>query len=634
MVITCEQCQARFRLADEKLKPEGTKVRCTKCKLVFTVFPQETLPAGLPADTTGFNREPGAGEEVAPLPVQVQVQAPAPVSVAATEPSTPPEPPPAAAEDSPADSNEMDLDFSGLEQSMGPGTAGNEPAEEFSFADTVVAAVEPSAEEGLAAEPADRTISAGIPTGSEPGPGELDFDATFAESEEPPAVIAPAAGPAEFAFDAELAQGGVETSTEGAAFDFAAAPEFSGPGEFDFAAEPQASTPGEVDFAATAETAISGEFDFATESQAAEPGEIGMASEPATPASGDFVFASEEAASGLSEFGFETEADGEPPAAVDETLPAAEAPSFEFGSGDSFESSALSAEPAFGEAEPSWDQPANQEGLSFDFDEPNFESQNQERVAKGRDEAGLSFGEIDFSDDDTDKTPSFGSEPDFSQAAMAPAPAPEPLPVPTPPPPPRPEARRLHSGEAPPPPLRPRKKSMSPALGIIALLLILCGAGGYYYFMGNGRPFIDRMLLKVKGEVPPAPVEQLIVLSIEGSSYVKNREAGQLLVVQGAATNNFPTARTAISVKGVLLDAAGKVLQQQTLFCGNYLDETKLRTMKYAQIEEAMNNQFGDSLSNINVSPGKTLRFTIVFRNVPKEMANINVEVVDSKPGG
>jgi uncharacterized repeat protein (TIGR01451 family) len=56
--------------------------------------------------------------------------------------------------------------------------------------------------------------------------------------------------------------------------------------------------------------------------------------------------------------------------------------------------------------------------------------------------------------------------------------------------------------------------------------------------------------------------------------------------------------------------------------------------MKYAQIEEAMNNQFGDSLANMNIKPGTVLRFTIVFRNVPKELANINVEVVDSKPGG
>ncbi|NJC86911.1 MAG: DUF3426 domain-containing protein, partial [Desulfuromonas sp.] len=154
------------------------------------------------------------------------------------------------------------------------------------------------------------------------------------------------------------------------------------------------------------------------------------------------------------------------------------------------------------------------------------------------------------------------------------------------------------------------------------------------YFMGNGQQFIDSLLLKAKGEAPSAPVEQRIGLNITGSSYVNNREAGQLLVVQGTATNNFTTTRTAISVKGVLLDAAGKVLQQQTIFCGNYLDEEKLRAMKYAQIEEAMNNQFGDSLSNMNVVPGKVLNFTIVFRNIPKEMANINVEVVDSKPGG
>jgi hypothetical protein len=70
------------------------------------------------------------------------------------------------------------------------------------------------------------------------------------------------------------------------------------------------------------------------------------------------------------------------------------------------------------------------------------------------------------------------------------------------------------------------------------------------------------------------------------------------------------------------------------VFCGNYLGEEQLRTLKYVQIEEAMNNQFGNSLSNMNIKPGTAIPFTIVFRNVPKELANINVEVVDSKPGG
>jgi hypothetical protein len=72
---------------------------------------------------------------------------------------------------------------------------------------------------------------------------------------------------------------------------------------------------------------------------------------------------------------------------------------------------------------------------------------------------------------------------------------------------------------------------------------------------------------------------------------------------------------------------------QQTVFCGNKFDDTALKTMSFAAIEEAMNNQFGDSLSNMNVAAGASIPFTIVFRNLPEGLANINVEVVDSNPG-
>jgi predicted Zn finger-like uncharacterized protein len=44
VVIECAHCQARFKLADDKLKPEGTKVRCSKCKEIFTVFPPADAP--------------------------------------------------------------------------------------------------------------------------------------------------------------------------------------------------------------------------------------------------------------------------------------------------------------------------------------------------------------------------------------------------------------------------------------------------------------------------------------------------------------------------------------------------------------------------------------------------------------
>lgn len=41
MIIQCPECSTRFKLADDKLKPEGIKVRCAKCRHIFALFPPE-----------------------------------------------------------------------------------------------------------------------------------------------------------------------------------------------------------------------------------------------------------------------------------------------------------------------------------------------------------------------------------------------------------------------------------------------------------------------------------------------------------------------------------------------------------------------------------------------------------------
>jgi predicted Zn finger-like uncharacterized protein len=37
MIVVCSACQARFKVADEKVGPRGAKVRCSKCQTVFVV---------------------------------------------------------------------------------------------------------------------------------------------------------------------------------------------------------------------------------------------------------------------------------------------------------------------------------------------------------------------------------------------------------------------------------------------------------------------------------------------------------------------------------------------------------------------------------------------------------------------
>jgi len=267
-----------------------------------------------------------------------------------------------------------------------------------------------------------------------------------------------------------------------------------------------------------------------------------------------------------------------------------------------------------------WEQPET-EAASFDFNEPSFADQ-PDGLKRG--EAGLSFDEIEFTSTPDRQPPGVPSPSGevFPPATPSVSPAQSSSPASVPP---------LSDETLPAAAAKPAK---SRALPLLVLLLILCAIGGYVSFTPDGQQRLNQLLAIITGEPAAEPAGQQIGLEIAGSSYINNQEAGQLLVIQGSAINNFATARSALTVKGVILDAGGKVLQQQTAFCGNYLDEGQLRGYRYAQIEEAMNNQFGSGLANMNVKPGKAIPFTIVFRNVPKEMANIHVEVVDSKAGG
>jgi len=46
MIIRCESCGLAYALDDSKVQPGGTKVRCSSCKHVFTVFPADEPSSG------------------------------------------------------------------------------------------------------------------------------------------------------------------------------------------------------------------------------------------------------------------------------------------------------------------------------------------------------------------------------------------------------------------------------------------------------------------------------------------------------------------------------------------------------------------------------------------------------------
>lgn len=57
MVIQCESCQTVFNLDESLLKKEGTKVRCSRCRHIFTAYPLESAPADEKVETPDVSRE-------------------------------------------------------------------------------------------------------------------------------------------------------------------------------------------------------------------------------------------------------------------------------------------------------------------------------------------------------------------------------------------------------------------------------------------------------------------------------------------------------------------------------------------------------------------------------------------------
>jgi len=98
MIVACPSCRARFKVADEKIGPQGAKVRCSKCQKVFGVQRDAAAPprpgrAGPPSPD--LDREPAARPSPPPFAAVAPPEDPfAPTAAPAPAPARPGSPPP------------------------------------------------------------------------------------------------------------------------------------------------------------------------------------------------------------------------------------------------------------------------------------------------------------------------------------------------------------------------------------------------------------------------------------------------------------------------------------------------------------------------------------------------------------
>lgn len=509
MIIQCEQCRTKFRLDDEKVSDRGVKVRCAKCRHVFTVRKDAgqaeaaAVTAPAEASTAVFEAADETVRMASPPAPEPEVSGFAPEPEVAFDFGATPAP---ATADSSFDLGQTDatagsgFDFGDV--SFAPETT---PADlgEMTMVMPPKQSVEPAADLGL------------------------DFGIAPVQSAAPAAVD-------ETAFDfGEALASGADTTARNVSFDF---------GE-----QPKASL-------ATADDVDLGGFDFS-----------GVA---APAAGGDSGFSFDDAA----------------PQAVDE-------------GGGSFDFSGVD----FGQG-PSAQKPAKTQVDTFSLGDMDFTADAAPVAidASAAAPAGPLFAPVEESVARQQET----AAPVITFEA--------------------PEAAE----EAPPLSISSRRRQSSTvSILITAVTVIVVAVLGYmaYTFINNGP-----QALSVLGK-GGAPVEdgKILVKNVK-AYYIPKAAAGELLVITGDALNSFKKPRAALQVKGVVFGAASQPLATKTAFAGNSLTKEQLQEMPAEKIEAAMNNQFGDSLVNLEVQPGKTIPFVIVIVNPPKDGKDFGVEPVGS----
>lgn len=186
-----------------------------------------------------------------------------------------------------------------------------------------------------------------------------------------------------------------------------------------------------------------------------------------------------------------------------------------------------------------------------------------------------------------------------------------------------------------PPQTAPVKKGGAASSIIRILLLLILGiliVGGVFVYM-NGTDQLNQTIQQFFGQQNNRPVQtgQITLEQLEGK-FIQNQQDGEFFLIRGKAVNEFSEARAAIQVKGVIFDQNGKPLLQKTVFCGNPIEDEKIQSLSFLELEKIMGNQFGDELSNMNVASQQAIPFDIVFKDLPKNLSEFSVKVTSSKP--
>jgi len=162
-------------------------------------------------------------------------------------------------------------------------------------------------------------------------------------------------------------------------------------------------------------------------------------------------------------------------------------------------------------------------------------------------------------------------------------------------------------------------------LAVAAVALLFLAPGLLPDSLSNLRP-------AEKQEAADIGVRRLSFKGVNGS-FIQSIKTGELFIIKGRVTNDYPKRRNFILIKGSILDDRGQMIKEKLVYAGNTFTEENIAGMSLEEIDKGLKNRFGKGKMNFNIKPGDTIPFMIILENLPENLSEFTVEAVSSSPG-
>jgi len=188
--------------------------------------------------------------------------------------------------------------------------------------------------------------------------------------------------------------------------------------------------------------------------------------------------------------------------------------------------------------------------------------------------------------------------------------------------------------------VKPKKKKSGKLLKVlIAVLLIICFGYGAFIATGGFTKRIDFSKIDfsiVKNLFNPSKMNQIpswatINQQSVNGRLVNNEKSGNLFVITGKITNSSTIPINNVRVAGVLMSKGNIVAKKKTVYCGNTISEKQLAELDISSMNRILQRADGEQKANIDIKANESIPFMIVFSDLPKDLDNYSVTIVDSK---